>query len=106
MLDGATALNRHHEIIVALERVEWKQPWEFLILFRMLFLLMHVKSLNDSLEISVTHDFPPELCSGTVSDDNSAKPTVHAVTSNHNNKTPVKTMAYISNSDDMDFRFH
>lgn len=102
MLDAATALNRHHEIIVAQERAEWKQSCEVLILFLLLFLLMHVKSLHDSLEISVTHDFTPELCSGTVCDDNSAEPTVPAVNSNHNDKTPVKTMTYINNSDYME----
>lgn len=41
-------------------------------------LLMHVKSLHDSLEISVTHDYPSQLCSGTVCDGNSAKPAVTA----------------------------
>lgn len=41
-------------------------------------LLMHVKSLHDSLEISVTHDYPSQLCSGAVCDGNSAKPAVTA----------------------------
>lgn len=57
------------------EGEEWKQFCEVLILFLspLLSLVMHVKSLYDSLEISVTHDYPSQLCSGIVHDDNGAK---------------------------------